>query len=141
MPMLTVSDVMITDVYRISPFATLRDALVMMGERKVKSLVVDRRSEHDAFGLLSYSHILRTIVAEDGDIDLINVYDVALTPIITVSPELSVRNAAAMMDRYILNRLVVTRQNVLIGLVTMNDIVARIIADLDEAQPRPVSPG
>ena len=58
-----------------------------------------------------------------------------------MSPELSVRNAAAMMDRYILNRLVVTRQNVLIGLVTMNDIVARIIADLDEAQPRPVSPG
>lgn len=139
--MLTVSDVMITDVYRISPFATLRDALLMMGERKVKSLVVDRRGEHDAFGLLSYSHILRTIVAEDGDIDLINVYDVALTPIITVSPELSVRNAAAMMDRYILNRLVVTRQNVLIGLVTMNDIVARIIADLDEAQPRPLSPG
>jgi signal-transduction protein with cAMP-binding, CBS, and nucleotidyltransferase domain len=139
--MLTVSDVMITDVYRISPFATLRDALVMMGERKVKSLVVDRRSEHDAFGLLSYSHILRTIVAEDGDIDLINVYDVALTPIITVSPELSVRNAAAMMDRYILNRLVVTRQNVLVGLVTMNDIVARIIADLDGSHDLPLSPG
>jgi len=129
--MLTASEVMITDVYRISPFATLRAALVMMGERRVKSLVVDRRDENDAFGLLSYSHILRTIVAEEGDIDLINVYDVALTPIITVSPELSVRNAAAMMDRYILNRLVVTRQNVLIGLVTMNDIVARIIADLD----------
>ena len=130
-PVLTVSDVMITDVYRISPFATLRDGLVMMGERSVKSLVVDRRSEHDAFGLLTYSHILRTIVAEEGDIDLINVYDVALTPIISVAPELSVRNAAAMMDRYILNRLVVTRQNELIGLVTMNDIVARIIADVD----------
>lgn len=129
--MLTVADVMITDVYRVSPFATLREALLMMGERKVKSLVVDRRDEHDAFGLLAYSHILRTIVAEEGDIDLINVYDVALTPIITVSPELSVRNAAAMMDRYILNRLVVTRQNVIIGLLTMNDIVARIIADLD----------
>lgn len=137
--MLTVSDVMITDVYRISPFATLRDALLMMGERKVKSLVVDRRGEHDAFGLLSYSHILRTIVAEDGDIDLINVYDVALTPVITVAPELSVRNAAAMMDRYRLNRLVVTQQNALVGLVTMNDIVARIIASLDEGQS-PLSP-
>ena len=138
--MLTVSDVMITDVYRVSPFATLREALVMLREREVKSLVVDRRSEHDAFGLLSYSHILRTIVAEEGDIDLINVYDVALTPIITVSPELSVRNAAAMMDRYILNRLVVTRQNVLVGLVTMNDIVARIMTDLDTGQSQ-FSPG
>lgn len=138
--MLTVADVMITDVYRVSPFATLRDALVMMRERSVKSLVVDRRSEHDAFGLLAYSHILRTIVAEEGDIDLINVYDVALTPILTVSPELSVRNAAAMMDRYILNRLVVTSQNVLVGLVTMNDIVARLMLDLDGDSDQ-LSPG
>ena len=66
--MLTVADIMITDVYRVSPFATLRQALVLMGERGVKSLVVDRRSEHDAFGLLAYSHILRTIVAEDGEL-------------------------------------------------------------------------
>src|SRR5690606_24010763 len=134
MSMLTVSEVMITDVYRISPFATLRAALVMMGERRVKSLVVDRRDENDAFGLLSYSHILRTIVAEEGDIDLINVYDVALTPIITVHPELSVRDAAAIMDRYIINRLAVTDKNELVGLVTMNDIVAHIIAGLDKRQ-------
>jgi signal-transduction protein with cAMP-binding, CBS, and nucleotidyltransferase domain len=132
--MLTVADIMITDVYRVSPFATLRNALVLMGERTVKSLVVDRRSEHEAFGLLTYSHILRTIVAEEGDIDLINVYDVALTPVITVPPQLSVRSAASMMDRYRLNRLVVTEHNEIVGLVTMNDIVARIITGLDEGQ-------
>lgn len=132
--MLIVSDVMITDVYRVSPFATLREALVMMGERGVKSLVVDRRGPHDAFGLLSYSHILRTIVAEEGDIDLINVYDVALTPTLTVPPELSVRNAAAIMDRYVINRLAVTDKNELVGLVTMNDIVGRIIDGLDKSQ-------
>lgn len=135
--MLTVADIMITDVYRVSPFATLRDALVLMGERTVKSLVVDRRSEHEAFGLLTYSHILRTIVAEEGDIDLINVYDVALTPVITVPPQLSVRSAASMMDRYRLNRLVVTEHNEIVGLVTMNDIVARIITGLDEGPAVP----
>lgn len=135
--MLTVADIMITDVYRVSPFATLRDALVLMGERTVKSLVVDRRSEHEAFGLLTYSHILRTIVAEEGDIDLINVYDVALTPVITVPPQLSVRSAASMMDRYRLNRLVVTEHNEIVGLVTMNDIVARIITGLDEGPTVP----
>ena len=132
--MLTVADVMITDVYRVSPFAALREALVMMGERGVKSLIVDRRGPHDAFGLLSYSHILRTIVAEEGDIDLINVYDVAQTPTLTVNPELSVRNAAALMDRYTTNRLAVTDQNALVGLVTMNDIVARIITGLDNSR-------
>ena len=132
--MLIVSDVMITDVYRVSPFATLREALLMMGERGVKSLVVDRRGPHHAFGLLQYSHILRTIVAEEGDIDLINVYDVALTPTLAVPPEMSVRDAAAIMDRYVINRLAVTDKNELVGLVTMNDIVGRIIDGLDKGQ-------
>ena len=36
-------------------------------------------------------------------------------------------------------RLIVTRQNSLVGLVTMNDIVARIIASLDEGQS-PLAP-
>lgn len=73
-------------------------------------------------------------MAEEGDIDLINVYDVALTPTLTVPPELSVRNAAAIMDRYVINRLAVTDKNELVGLVTMNDIVGRIIDGLDKSQ-------
>jgi len=71
-----VKDIMQTEVVTISPLATLREAMEKMRARKVKSLVVERRDAHDAFGIVTYATILRTISAEEGDIDLINVYDV-----------------------------------------------------------------
>lgn len=129
--MLTVQQVMVPEVITISPYATLREALSMMRSHRVKSLVVDRQHPHDAYGLLSYNELLRAIVVEEGDVDLLNVYDAAVKPAITVGEELSVNQAAAMMSRFHLNRLVVVRGNDLIGLLTMNDILARLIDELD----------
>ena len=128
--MLTVQQVMVPDVITISPYATLREALSMMRTRQVKSLVVEPQHTHDSYGLLSYNELLRTIVAEEGDVDLLNVYDAAIKPAVTVGEDLSVRQAAALMARFGLNRLVVVRGNELIGLLAMNDILARMIQDL-----------
>ena len=128
--MLTVQQVMVSDVITISPYATLREALSMMRTRQVKSLVVEPQHVHDAYGLLSYNELLRAVVAEEGDVDLLNVYDAAVKPAVTVGEDLSVRQAAALMARFGLNRLVVVRGNELIGLLAMNDILARMIQDL-----------
>ena len=128
--MLTVKDVMVRNIVTISPFSTLRDALSVMKTRRVKSLVVERQHPHDAWGLLTYSELLRTVVAEEGDVDLLNVYDAASKPVITVGEDLSVHQAAALMSRYHLNRMVVVEGNKLIGLLAMNDILARLMDDL-----------
>ncbi|MFI7481489.1 CBS domain-containing protein [Kocuria sp. M1R5S2] len=128
--MLTVKDVMVSDVITISPYSTVRHALTTMRTRQVKSLVVEPQHAHDAYGLLSYSELLRTIVAEEGDVDLLNVYDVAVKPVVTVGEDLSVHQAAALMSRFHLNRLVVVQGNELIGLLAMNDILARLIDEL-----------
>lgn len=128
--MLTVRQVMVTEVITISPYATLREALATMRDRRVKSLVVERQHAHDAYGLLSYNELLRAIVAEEGDVDLLNVYDAAVKPAVTVGEDLSVNQAAALMARFHLNRLIVVRGNDLIGLLAMNDILARLIDEL-----------
>ncbi|MEO5780049.1 MULTISPECIES: CBS domain-containing protein [Arthrobacter] len=128
--MLTVKDVMVSDVVTISPYSTLREALSAMKDRQVKSLVVERQHSHDSYGLLTYSELLHSVVAKEGDVDLLNVYDAATIPAITVGGDLSVRQAAALMSRYQLNRLVVVDNNQLIGLLAMNDILARLMDDL-----------
>ena len=128
--MLTVKDVMVPEVVTISPYSTLREALSMMKERQVKSLVVERQHANDAYGMLSYRELLDTVVAQDGDVDLLNVYDAATIPAITVNEDLSVRQAAALMSRYHLSRLVVVESNQLVGLLAMNDILARLMEEL-----------
>jgi CBS-domain-containing membrane protein len=80
-----VKDIMMRDVVTVSPFATLRDALALMKQHNLKCLVVEQQDPHDAWGLITYTNILKTIVAENGDIDLINVYDVCAKPAISGS--------------------------------------------------------
>jgi CBS domain-containing protein len=123
-----VKDIMKTDVVTISPFATVREAMQRMKERGVKALVVERADKHDAYGIITYTTILRTIVAEDGDIDLINVYDVCAKPVITVCSAMDVKYVARMMVNQDFRRIVVLRDNELEGLVTMSDIVEPILA-------------
>lgn len=123
-----VKDLMVTRVITISPFSSLREALSLMKKHNIKSLVVDRQNEHDAYGLITYTNVLKTIIAEEGDIDLINVYDVCVKPAITVSPKLAVKHAAAMMSQHRLKRLLVTSDNQLVGLLAMDDLVSDILS-------------
>jgi CBS domain-containing protein len=127
-----VSDLMITDVYTISPMATLRQAMQLMRKHKVKSLVVEKRSDSDAFGMITYTAILRSIVQEDGDVDHINVYDIALKPALMVPRQLEVRHAVQMMLNFGVKRLIVTANNELQGILTVNDIVGAILEKMDE---------
>lgn len=127
-----IKDIMVRDVVTVSPFATIREAMKVMRQRGVKSLVVDKRDRHDAFGIITYTNILKTIVAEEGDIDLINVYDICAKPALTISSELEVKHAARLMVNMGIRRLLVTVTNELAGIITMNDIVGAILEMTDE---------
>ena len=70
-----VEQLMKKNVTTIKPYATLKEALQLMKEKNLKSLVVEKNSPSDAYGLITNTQILKAIVAEDGDIELLNVYD------------------------------------------------------------------
>ena len=127
-----VKDIMARDFATISPFSTIREAMRLMKQRGVKSLVVAKRDEHDAYGLITYTNILKTIIAEEGDIDLINVYDVCAKPALTISRELNIKHAARMMVNMDIHRLLVTASNELVGIVTMTDIVSATLNLTDD---------
>ncbi len=122
-----VKDIMMRDVVTVSPFATLRNALSLMKQHNLKCLVVEQQDPHDAWGLITYTNVLKTIVAENGDIDLINVYDICAKPAIGVGESLDVRHVAKLMTDSVVKRALVLDDNRLVGLVTMDDIVGTVL--------------
>ena len=108
---------------KVSPMATVREALQLMKENGVRSVIVDKTAGSGAYGLVTFKNILQSIVAEDGDIDLLNVYDIAVIPAIAVSAKLDVKYAAKMMVNKSIKRLLVTDNNELHGILTMTDII------------------
>ena len=108
---------------KISPMATVREALKLMRDNKVRSVIVEKNSKVGAYGLITFKNILQSIVSEDGDIDLLNVYDIASIPAISVSAKLDVKYAAKMMVQSSIKRLIVSDNNELKGILTMTDII------------------
>jgi len=115
----------------VSPMAPVREALKLMREHKVRSVVVEKSSPSGAYGLLTFKNILQSIVAEDGDIDLLNVYDIANTPAISVSALMDVKYAAKMMVTSSIKRLLVIDNNELYGILTMSDIIAILMESVE----------
>lgn len=124
-----VRDIMIPagKVITVSPFAKVRDVLKLMEEKKVKSLVVEKSHEHDAYGIVTYKNILNAIVAEEGDIDLLNAYDICTKPGFQTSENLDVKYVAKMMVNLGVKRILVIDNNELEGIVTMSDIIQSVM--------------
>lgn len=117
-----VEDVMVKEVSIIKAHATLKEALQMMKQKGVKALVVDKNSPSDAFGIITNSQILETILVEDGDIELLNVFDVYKKPAFFVSSKIDVKYAAKTMLEHNIKRVVVTDNNELMGVLSITDL-------------------
>ena len=62
---LKVSDVMTTSIKTIDATATVSEAITMMRETGVSSLVTERRDDGDEFGLVVVSDIARDVIAKN----------------------------------------------------------------------------
>jgi len=124
---MTPSDKLIT----VSPMATVREVLGLMKKNGIRSIIVDKVKPHGAYGLVTFKNILESIVAEDGDIDLLNVYDIASTPAISVSAKLDIRYASQMMIKNSIKRLLILDNNELKGILTMADIIETLMEKID----------
>ena len=128
-----VKDVMIPAgrLITISPMAKVRDALILMREKRVKSIVVEKGHDSDAYGLITFKNILYSIVASDGDIDLLRVYDICSKPAYQLSGNLDIKYAAQMMVQSSVKRLLVIDNNQLEGILTMTDILGVVMENLE----------
>jgi CBS domain-containing protein len=120
-----------TQLISVSPMAPVREALKLMRQHKVRSVVVEKSTPSGAYGLLTFKNILQSIVAEDGDIDLLNVYDIANMPAVSVSALMDVKYAARMMVTNSIKRLLVIDNNELYGILTMSDIIGILMESVE----------
>ena len=125
-----VSEVMVSDLQSIDGLATVADAVAIMQEHSISSLVVERRNEDDEAGLIDVVGIAREVIAKNRAPDRVHVYEVMTKPVVTVPSTMLVRYAARHLVSLGISRaLVVDQERDVVGMVTLRDLViARIIA-------------
>lgn len=120
--MMKASEIMTQDVVTIRGSATVADAIALMKSRGYRTLIVERRHEQDAYGILTESDIVGKVVAFGKDPKRMRVYEIMTKPCITVNPDLGVEYVARLfINTGIYSAPVI--QGKLLGLVTMSDIL------------------
>ncbi len=122
--MLKASDVMTKDVATIRSSATVAEAVELMRARDWRSLIVERRHEQDAYGIISESDIVYKVIAYGKDPHQVRVYEVMTKPCITINPDLGLEYVARLFATYHLHRAPVI-QGELVGIISITDILAQ----------------
>ncbi len=118
-----VGEVMVTEIISINGLATVADAMALMRQHNVNSLVVDRRDEDDEIGLVLVSDIARRVTAPNRSPERVNVYEIMSKPVWTVPADMLARYAVRLLVRFEVSRaVVVDNDRNPIGMVTLRDL-------------------
>lgn len=109
---------------------SVEDALKAMQFKNNKSLIVEKRDEHDEYGMVLISDVAKKVLAVDKSPKRVNIYEVMTKPILTVDPEMDIRYAARLFDRYDLSRAPVVENGKVIGIVSYTDMVLKGMFEL-----------
>lgn len=116
------SEIMTKDVVTIRGSATVAEAIELMKIRGYHTLVVERRHEQDAYGIVTESDIVGKVAAFGKDPKRMRVYEIMTKPCISINPDLGVEYVARLFINTGIHSAPVI-QGKLLGLVTMSDIL------------------
>ncbi|ARV59546.1 hypothetical protein BZZ01_13710 [Nostocales cyanobacterium HT-58-2] len=120
--MLTAADIMTKDVATIRSSATVAETVSLMKERDWRALIVERRHDQDAYGIITKTDIVYKVIAFGKDPCKVYVYEVMTKPCIVVNPDLAVEYVARLFAAHHLHSAPVI-QGELLGIVSISDII------------------
>jgi len=123
----SVADIMAKAVLAVDLNTNVKDCSKAMAKKGVSCSVVTQANR--AIGIVTERDLVSKVLADAVDPNRVFVKDIMSTPLITVSPNASLTEAAAQMAEYRIRRLVVVdRSGSMVGIITAGDI-ARSLAE------------
>jgi len=119
------------DVHLIDGRKNVLDALRMMRDGRATSLIVEKRSERDEYGILTLSDIATQVIARDKAPERVNVFEIMTKPVVSVHPDMDIRYCARLFERIGIRRAPVLEHGKVIGLISYYHLVLEALPDLD----------
>lgn len=122
--MMKAQDIMTTDVVTIRGSATVAEAVKLMNDMCLRALIVERRHEQDAYGIVTETDIIYKVAAYGTDPKTVRVYEIMTKPCIVVNPDLGVEYVARLFANTGSRRAPVIKDK-LLGIISVTDILTK----------------
>jgi CBS domain-containing protein len=90
------ADIMTKEVVTIRGSATVAEAVKLLKGKNIRALIVERRHEEDAYGIVTETDIIYKVAAYGKDPKKVRVYEVMSKPCIVVEPNLGIEYVARL---------------------------------------------
>jgi|HubBroStandDraft_2_1064218.scaffolds.fasta_scaffold679679_1 CBS domain-containing protein len=114
------------EIYSVAPDASVHDALAIMATKNLAALLV--MSEGSLLGIVSARDFGRKVILEGKSARDVRVREIMTVSLITITPEATVLDAMALMDRHHFRHLPVLKNGKLEGVITMSDLMSEVIS-------------
>lgn len=115
-----VEEIMSRGIVTIAPEASMAEAVGIMGERHIGSLIVTK--DDTPVGIVTERDLLSKVLASGKDLREVKVENIMSYPLITIGPAAKIKEAAQMMIQK-KSRLAVFDSGKLVGIVTASDLI------------------
>ena len=122
--MLKAADIMTTDVITIRGSATVAEAVKLMKQKSLRALIVERRHDLDAYGIITETDIVYNVAAFGKDPKKVRVYEIMTKPCIAIAPDLGVEYVARLFANTGMRRAPVIKDK-LLGIISVTDILTK----------------
>lgn len=119
-----VADIMSSPVITIDGEANVKNAAILMTDRRIGSIVIVERGQ--ALGIVTERDMLERVVSPCRDPCVTKMKEIMSSPIITVSKETSILDAMRKMRENYISRLVVMDDDKLLGIVSERDVIRAV---------------
>jgi CBS domain-containing protein len=117
-----VRDIMTVNVKTAHPDAAVIEVVQKMAKFDVGSVVIIDSAKRPV-GIITERDVLRDVVIPRLPVDIVTALEVMSKPLISISPDLSVEQAAKLMSDKRIKKLPVVKGNKLVGIITSMDLV------------------
>lgn len=116
-------DVMNRGIVSIDGMATAQEAAIKMRSEKVASLLVNKRHEDDAWGILVVQDFIKGVIIPERSPSEVNVYEIMSKPVITVPGDMDIRYVARLIYNAGIRRAPVEECGDLIGMISLSSLI------------------
>ena len=110
-------------VLSIDGMATAREAVEKMRSERVSSLLVGKRHDDDAWGIVAVQDLIKGVIIAGRLPSEVNVYEIMTKPIITVPADMDIRYVARLLYNAEIRRAPVEEGGELIGMISLSSLV------------------
>ena len=104
-------------LFFIDGLASVRDAVQLMKEKNVQALIIKKRNNADANGIITVIDIIKGVIIPNKTLDEVSVYEIMTKPVFSISAHLNVKYVPRLMHNYNVRIAPVEENGELIGII------------------------